>query len=692
MDKSAGDAVARRTYAGVLGKIIGVYLGRPVEGWSHEAIAARFGRVTGYLNAALGAPLVVADDDISGTFAFFRTLAEHGWPQTLAPQQAASTWLNQIVPERTILWWGGLGRSTEHTAWLRLRDGVPAPRSGSIALNGQTVAEQIGAQIFIDAFALACPGDPQRAAALARAAASVSHDGLAVEAAAFLAALEALAFVEPRLDALLDAALPLVTDARLLRIVEDVRTWCQGECDWLRVRARIDAAHGYPVYGGNCPMGTNHAAVLMALLMGGDDFARSLEIAVGAGWDTDCNAGNVGCLNGIRLGLDAIPSSLRTPVADRLLVVSALGGACVSDAVRETRAILRTSACLRGAPPEPCPHFAFELPGARQGWEPCPWLEGDNAATIVDDDRAGLLLAVTDDAPAAAVSTPTFLNLDELNQAYATLGCPTLYPTQTVVAHAALESGAPVCARLYAIAYGPAGERLRVESSAVTLAAKPTKIRWTLPPLGGMPIARLGLALEAQGAAQVRLLDVDWQGAPAAFAQDTALARAPGTPPPGWLRAWVPAARHFAGDAVWSYVVSHPDADGLVTIGSDVWRDYTVASTFAYSIHHAGGLVVRHQGMRRYYAALLSGGDTLSIVRVLDGDETVLAQAPVDYVQERPCRLSFAAHGTHLCCQLGEGSPLEADDATFACGGAGFLVSGGTVLASGFTVRAIGAG
>ncbi len=30
-------------YAGVLGKIIGVYLGRPVEGWSYEKIQDTFG-------------------------------------------------------------------------------------------------------------------------------------------------------------------------------------------------------------------------------------------------------------------------------------------------------------------------------------------------------------------------------------------------------------------------------------------------------------------------------------------------------------------------------------------------------------------------------------------------------------------------------------------------------------------------
>ncbi len=36
---------AEAIYAGVLGKIIGVYLGRPVEGWPYEEIQARFGEV-----------------------------------------------------------------------------------------------------------------------------------------------------------------------------------------------------------------------------------------------------------------------------------------------------------------------------------------------------------------------------------------------------------------------------------------------------------------------------------------------------------------------------------------------------------------------------------------------------------------------------------------------------------------------
>ena len=43
---------------------------------------------------------------------------------------------------------------------------IPAPNSGSMALNGRTVAEQIGAQIFIDGWAMVSPGNPEQAARL----------------------------------------------------------------------------------------------------------------------------------------------------------------------------------------------------------------------------------------------------------------------------------------------------------------------------------------------------------------------------------------------------------------------------------------------------------------------------------------------------------------------------------------------
>jgi hypothetical protein len=138
-------------------------------------------------------PLIVPDDDISGTFTFLRALPDYENSLDITPAQIGQTWLNYLIEKRTVLWWGGLGNSTEHTAYLRLKSGIPAPRSGSMELNTQVVAEQIGSQIFIDGWGMVAPGDPELAADLARRAAGVSHDGEAIYGAQVLAAMEAAA-------------------------------------------------------------------------------------------------------------------------------------------------------------------------------------------------------------------------------------------------------------------------------------------------------------------------------------------------------------------------------------------------------------------------------------------------------------------------------------------------------------------
>ena len=78
---------AERVYAGVLGKMIGVYLGRPVEGWSHERILAELGPIQYYVHDRLGVPLIVTDDDLSGTFTFVRALPDHGNSRAITPAE-----------------------------------------------------------------------------------------------------------------------------------------------------------------------------------------------------------------------------------------------------------------------------------------------------------------------------------------------------------------------------------------------------------------------------------------------------------------------------------------------------------------------------------------------------------------------------------------------------------------------------
>jgi hypothetical protein len=57
-------------------------------------------------------------------------------------------------------------------------------------------------------------------------------------------------------------------------------------------------------------------SVLVGLWYGAGDFRRSVSLTTMCGFDTDCNAGTVGCLLGLRNGLDGIAGEWKDPLND----------------------------------------------------------------------------------------------------------------------------------------------------------------------------------------------------------------------------------------------------------------------------------------------------------------------------------------------------------------------------------------
>src|SRR6201991_4103484 len=256
-----------RVYAAVLGKLVGVYLGRPFEGWTYQKIMEELGPIEYYVHERLNQPLVVTDDDVAGTFTFIRALEDYGIKPNLSAEEGSKAWLNYIVEERSILWWGGNGNSTEHTAWLNLKKGVAAPASGSFVINGQAFAEQIGAQIFIDGWAMVAPCQPELAARLAEQAGKVSHDGESVYAAMLWAAMEAEAFGSADIDHLLDTGLAQIPrDSLIAKLIADVRAWHREHPDWRDTRQKIQDNYGYDKYPGICHVVPNLAQQVMAVV------------------------------------------------------------------------------------------------------------------------------------------------------------------------------------------------------------------------------------------------------------------------------------------------------------------------------------------------------------------------------------------------------------------------------------------
>jgi ADP-ribosylglycohydrolase len=624
---------AERVYAGVLGKIVGVYLGRPFEQWTHGEIEERLGEIRGYVTGhpaiapdRRANPLVLTDDDISGTFTFLRALEDHGADVT--PEQIGQTWLNYVVEERTTHWWGGVGVSVEHTVFLALKDGERAPATGSAARNGKVLSEQIGAQIFIDGWAMACPGDPERAAELARRAASVSHDGEAVLAAQVIAVMEAQAFLEPDVDALIDGAVALIPhDSVIFRAIDDIRGWHAAEPDWRAARARIEQRYGYDRYRGVCHVVPNHALIVMALLYGGGDFGRSLTIVNTSGWDTDCNSGNLGCLLGIRNGLAGIGRKWRDPVADRMYVSSADGGRAITDAATEAVRVVGAGRALAGeAPwaPKGGARFHFAFPGAVQGFRGGEHVDGALAL-----------------AAGGVAATPTFIPREALAMTgYGLQASPTLYPGQTL--RARVEGAA---CRLLVRVYDGAGE-------LVTIRGETGEHAWRVPDTGGQPIAEVGI--EATGPA--RLASLDWDGAPeATFTR-------PADGGTLWRRAWVQAVDRF--DPGWAepFRLIQNRGRGLLIQGTREWSDYEVRAAIVPETIAAAGIAARVQGLRRYYALLLCDDGMLRLVRELDGSRVLAETAFRRREYDAPHELLLRVRGDRLYGQVDGDVVLETRD------------------------------
>src|ERR1700730_17777944 len=629
-----------RVYAGVLGKIIGVYLGRPFEGWAHHRIEAELGEIWNYVHERLRVPLVLADDDISGTFTFLRALPDHGGTADLTPEQIGLTWLNYIIENRSILWWGGLGNSTEHTAFLRLKDGIPAPLSGAIQTNGKTVAEQIGAQIFIDGWALVSPGNPRLAVELARKAASVSHDGEAIYAAQFLAAMESQAFIESRIDQLIETGLSFIPiDSLIARLINDVRIWCATDRNWRMTRERIEKTYGYDRFPGHCHIVPNHAIIILSLLYSEDDFHRALMIANTAGWDTDCNSGNVGCLMGIKNGLPAIDARLREPVADRLFLSTADGGRCITDAVRETYELCRIANQLRQAEPVLVPkhgaRFHFELPGSVQGFQVDQ--DGKTSSELTLSNVAGgsasgqrslaLDFERAEGEHPVRIATPTFIPPDsKVTSHYSLMACPTLFPGHVVKGRLAAdrENSAPVRVAPYVAGYDGNDELARHYGSPLTLAPGAAKdFQWQIEEIGGAPIARFGFEIRSDRSARGRIyVDyVDWSGTP------TTVFRRPEPGGVMWRRAWINAVDHVGTLWASAFHLSQNRGIGLFIQGSRDWQNYTVQAAIMADPAKSFGLAARVQGLARYYALMLGPNQALRLLRNYDSVE-LLAEVP----------------------------------------------------------------
>ncbi|EHK15299.1 uncharacterized protein TRIVIDRAFT_56535 [Trichoderma virens Gv29-8] len=697
------DDYLERVYAGVLGKLIGVYVGRPFEGWTHQRIVEELGHIRGYVHEKVGDPLVVTDDDVSGTFQFVRALEEHGYSPEISSEDVGKTWLNNVIEHRTIFWWGGRGMSTEHTAFLNLKRGIPAPLSGAIRTNGKTVAEQIGAQIFIDGWALVAPGNPKLAAKLARAAGSVSHDGESVYAAQLWAAMEAEAFISKDINHVLDVGLSVIPKESLVaRVIGKVREWVAEDGDWMKTRQHIEDSYGYDKFHGVCHVIPNHAIMIMAVLYASNDFDEAMHIINTCGWDTDCNSGNVGCLVATMLGLSAFqgPYDWRGPLADRALISSADGGYSINNAVRISYDIVNIGRRLAGynalEPPKAGAQFHFSLPGSTQGFQLLQpsGSEQSISATLqqrIDSSHGpGLAVDVENLGQGQGeleVLTQTFTPKEVLYmKTYELMASPLVYPGQTVTTkiRASGEGDGKVVVGLRLKAYSENDELVAIDGPSTILnPGEECSLIWTIPDeMDSQPIQKIGIVLNPGASNSYRgtvwLDSLSWTGVP-----NMVLQKPPQKSCEFWHRAWVNGADNFSKS---SFLIAQGQGEGIIIYGTREWDNYSVTiPNFMIKFGAPAGIGIRVQGLNRYYAVFFTEDKRITLVKALDAERIELASEAFPWELDQKYRVILTACDDLIQVRVGD-VELQITDSQYTSGGIGLIATDGCVSADSFII------
>lgn len=653
----------QRVYAGWLGKCIGVRFGAPVEGWTYDDIRNNIGELTGYLREDAG-KVFKPDDDTAVPMILIRAFEDYGISPDLSAEQIAETWLNYLGDQHGTLWWGGYGVSTEHTAYLNLVNGIPAPRSGSVEQNGATVAEQIGGQIFSDIWGLVAPNQPALAAALAERASSVTHGGNGIYGGRFVAALVSAAFGERDPRRLIEIGLEQVpadsTYARVIRAMLEFHA--QTPDDWHAAYQHLKAHFGYDKYGGVVHIIPNAGVVALALLYGAGDFSRTIQIANMCGWDTDCNVGNVGAVIGVANGVEGIDAAWREPINDLLVTASVIGTRNLLTIPPCADLFSRIGRVLAGetaAPPRPRYHFDYS--GSISNFE----VRNAGGRAIELRQRSGiagrnaLQVAIRNlnKKGEVRVFTRTYYRPKELSGNYygATL-TPLIHPGQRVRAsvYVAPETEQPLHAGLYVYDdnHGQAHQATAVELSSGTW----TALEFDIPPLDDACLSEVGIVLRNTGipleSGALYVGDLDWSGVPS---YTTTFARE--RPESGcisqwsWLRGyWRLEDGAFHGSGT---------GECEAYTGDIAWDDYTLTVDLVPVIgeHHA--VNTRVHGTRHSYAFGLAPNGQVALYRK-DGAYQQVAAAPFAWQHGKAYHLQVQAQGALLTATVTDGDQTAA--------------------------------
>mgnify|MGYP000843537638 CR=1 FL=1 len=216
----------------------------------------------------------------------------------LTPEAVLAAWQTHVIDQGGIFERAG---KPLYGAVENIKRGLRPPLSGVDNVQNN----DDGAAMRVSPIGIVCAGDPERAAALARIDAEISHHADGVWAAQAVAAAIAVAMVDASPETMIDTARRQIPDDSWLgRAFDRAMDICDRAGDIHAAWEPLHSALWTPVHS----MSAEAIPQVFAILrMTGGDFRQGMFWACNFGRDADSIAAIVGALSGARHGLDAIP-------------------------------------------------------------------------------------------------------------------------------------------------------------------------------------------------------------------------------------------------------------------------------------------------------------------------------------------------------------------------------------------------
>ena len=247
--------------------------------------------------------------------------------------------------------------------------------------------------------------------------------------------------------------------------------------------------------------------------------------------------------------------------------------------------------------------------------------------------------------------------------------------------------------------WGADDKLIKVSSDDFNIKNKESKIiEWIVPDTLSNPIGQIGISINSDNNNNGKILMnyLDISGTPkmtfkrpdhideytrGIFYKEQAYGQL-------WKRAWVNDVDKWQFRWQEAFKIVRGIGRGHIMTGSEIWKDYTISSKISIPLASAAGLILRSQGLKRYYSLELTSDKKLKINK-MEYELKTLKEIDFDLEFFKDYNLKFKVKGNHLQGFVDDKLMIEVEDNenSFEQGMIGFITENGAIQSESISIE-----